>query len=540
MANIGQEAAKYYTESAKGLFERLDALETSSAEQESNLALTVELVGSLETDIDAANGNITGNASQISVVGRKAVYVESYYDLKIAAASGYDYAPCIQAALDAAAGSSAVVVFPSGQNLQVGTSLRLKAQNGNHIFGNRCVLTRIGLTGTTDSPIMYFLSLDVIGGTTQSYNYNSGVYIHELKFVSNGYGVGYKHAIAGELYMHNCVFDSTLENGVVLSGTNGCHFFGCQFGGSKKGLFCARLAEDSYTINYTVQGTGWNDGIYVNGGLFNCPANGYGFYYSGTTSEGVIKISNIKLLGGTNSTGIYGRSFTNLIVDGGWSEYFNGGKVIFAEKDSTAGGYEPDSFVVKNFQFTNHGGTFPSTSDYSIYSNAVRTSIDDCVFNNNPNQQHIYFASGTPNSLRIAFTSQPTVIDTTFGTITIPKASIPDTRDLLINDGTNNYYLIFNADMGANGYKYNTYTYSTPSKARPKEWRYGTYTDDYTITRITNPVLSLTTTYTITSVDDNSGFCEVNRPIFQGVSTRSKCINWGGFGVIQVKNPMTR
>jgi hypothetical protein len=88
--------------------------------------------------------------------------------------------------------------------------------------------------------------------------------------------------------------------------------------------------------------------------------------------------------------------------------------------------------------------------------------------------------------LRIALSLQPTVIDTTFGTITFPKASIPDTRDLIITDGTNSYYLVFNADMGANGYKYNTYTYTTPT-VRSKWWKYGTYVDSYNITRITNP-----------------------------------------------------
>jgi hypothetical protein len=57
MANIGQEAAKYYTESAKGLFERLDALETSSAEQEDNLSLTVGLVEGMTTQINDVYNN---------------------------------------------------------------------------------------------------------------------------------------------------------------------------------------------------------------------------------------------------------------------------------------------------------------------------------------------------------------------------------------------------------------------------------------------------------------------------------------------------
>jgi hypothetical protein len=372
-------------------------------------------------------------------------------------------------------------------------------------------------------------------------NYNGGVYIHELKFMGTGYGVGYKHALAGELYMYNCVFDSTLEDGVRLTATNGCHFYGCQFSSNKKGVFCTKNAEDSYTLNYTSQGAGYNDGIYVDGGIFNCPSGGYGFYYSGSISEGVFKISNCKILGGqNNTTGIYGRFFTNMIVEGCWSEYFNGGKVIFADKDTTNGGYEPDSLVVRDCQFTNHAGTFMSLSDYSIYSFAKRTSIDDCVFNGNPNTQHVWFSSGSTNSLGVNTSITPNAVDTTNGTIDLPKAVVPDTRDLLITDGTVNYYLIYASDQGAGGYRFNVYTYTTPIKARLREWRWGTYTDEYWLTRITNPTLSIKS-YTISSPDGNSGYCELNRPIFQGVfgPGRTKCVGWGGFGSIVAKNPMT-
>jgi hypothetical protein len=485
----------------------------------------------------AKQSDVSTNTSQISIQGRKAIYVESYYSLKLTLSDGsYDYSPCIQAAHDAAAGTSAVVVYPSGVVLNVSTPIRLKNQNGNYIFMNRCVLNRVGLLATSDTPIMYYLGLTTIGGTVKSYNYNSGVYIFDGKFTSNGFGVGYKHAIAGELYLNNCIFDSTLETGVVLSGTNGIHFFGCQIAGNKKGIFCARVAEDSYTVNYTIEGTGWNDGVYVVGGMITCSTSGYGLYYSGTTSEGVLKLENIKIIGASGATGVYARSFTNFIVDGGWCEYFNGGKVFHADADSTASNYEPDTMVIKNFQFT-HRTEF--NGDYSVYSRAVRTFIEDCVFLGNPNQQHVYYSCGSTNTLRINFTAQPTVIDATFGTVTIPKASIIDTRDLLITDGTNNYYLVFNADMGANGYKYNTYTYTTPN-VRNKWWKYGNYIDSYVITRITNPILSLATTYTITSTDDTAGLCEVVRPVFQGLTARANAIGYGGFGVILVKDPMSR
>jgi hypothetical protein len=483
--------------------------------------------------------SLADNTSKIGIFGRKAFYVESYYNLKIAVANGYDYAPCIQKAFDDASGTSSIVVFPSGQNLLVGSPIRIKGQNGNHIFGNRCVLTRTGLTTSSDSPILYYLGLTDIGGTSKSYNYNSGVYIHELKFMSDsGFGVGYKHAIAGQLYMYNCVFDSTLENGVVLSGTNGVHFQGCQFSGSKKGLFCAKVAEDSYTVNYTVEGTGWNDGIHIVGGTITAPLNGHGVYYSGSTSEGILVVEKAILIGSQSgsSTGIYARSFSNVIVEKCWSEYFNSGKVVHADADSTAGNYEPDSLVVSKCNFTNYSGSKP---DYNIYSRAVRTYIDDCVFLNNPLTNHIFYSVGSANTLRINTAAQPTAIDTTNGTITFPKTGILDTRDLFITDGTNNYYLVFNADMGASGYKYNTYTYTTPMK-RVKEWRFGTFNDEYYITRILTPTLSLSTTYTITSTDDSNGVCEVSRPIFQGLTAKANAVGYGGFGAIIVKNPMIR
>jgi hypothetical protein len=484
---------------------------------------------------------INDNAHKEGIAERGAVFVETFDDLKILLEDGtYDYAPCIQQAHDTASLVSSVVVYPSAKTLQVGTPIQLKNQNGNYVFGNRCVLKRVGLLATSDSPIMYYTSLSAIGSPTKTGNYNSGVYIFNMKFMGTGFGVGYKHVIAGELYFNHCTFDNTLETGVVLSGTNGVHFYGCQIAGNKKGIFCAKVSEDSYSAGYTSEGIGWNDGIYVIGGSITCSANGYGLYYSGSTSEGVIKLIHVKLLGASGAVGVYGRSFTNLVIDGGWSEYFEIGTVIKADKDTTLAGFEPDTLAVKNFQFTNHGGTYASTSNYSIYSNAVRTVIDDCVFNNNPYQQHIYYSSGTPNTLRINLSQTPTVIDTTYGTITFASANIIDKRDLIITSGGITYYLIFNADMGANGYKYNTYTYSVPVEARPREWRYGTYNDKYLLTRITNPTLALATVYTITSPDDNTGYCEVNRPTFQGVTSRAKCVNYGGFGAMIVKNPITR
>jgi len=495
-------------------------------------------IGTDMVDFNEVNENFNILDSKVGVQGRKAIYVESYFDLKAPVGDGtFDYAPCIQAAHDAAAPGSLVVVYPSAMLLQVGTPIRLKNQNGNYVFGNRCVLKRIGLLATSDSPTMYYMGLTTAGGTAKSYNYNSGVYLYDFKFMSaTTFGVGYKHAIAGELYINNCIFDNSLEVGIVLSGTNGCHIYNCQIAGNKKGIFCARVAEDSYTVNYTIEGTGWNDGVYVIGGMITCSANGYGLYYSGSYNEGVVKVSNIKLIGAAGATGIYGRAFTNMIIDGGWCEYFNGGKVIHADADAQSGNYEPDILVVRDFQFTHRTGY---KADYSIYSRAVRTTIENCQFLNNANIQHIYYSSGSQNNLRIATTAQPTAVDTTFGTITLPKTNLIDTRDLIITDGTNTYYLVFNADMGASGYKYNTYTYTTPT-VRPKWWKWGTYVDSYSITRITNPVLATSTTYTINSTDDTAGLCEVIKPVFHALSGRSSAVGWGGFGTVLVKDPMPR
>jgi hypothetical protein len=536
-----------------GVYSSINYDVTTNAKSEIQSAVE-EQMANINNTLDALNTTKVSQVNGISPVNgnvtlptlNTGIYVESYFNLKIAVSSGYDYAPCIQAAFDAAAPGSNPVIFPNSQLLQVGTPIRIKTQNGAHIFGNRCILKQIGLTATSDAPIMYYLGLDVPGSsnTTLAYNYNGGVYIHDLKFIGTGYGVGYKHAIAGELFMYNCIFDSTLEKSVVLSGTNGCHFYGCQFSAksSGKGLFCAKIAEDSYTANYTVQGTGWNDGIYIDGGIINCPASGYGVYYSGSTSEGIIKVSNAKILGGqNNTTGIYGKGFTNMIIEGCWSEYFNGGKVIYADKDN---GYEADSLVVRECQFTNHpagADGFSSLSDYSIYSTAIRTAIDDCVFNNNPNVQHVFYGAGTTNTLGVNTSVTPNAVDTTNGTIDLPKAVIPDTRDLLITDGTINYYLVFASDQGAGGFRYNVHTYSTPIKARLREWRWGSYVEEYWLTRITNPTLSIKS-YTVTSPDGNSGYCELNRPIFQGVygPGRTKCIGWAGFGAIVAKNPITR
>jgi len=529
--------SKFYRDSMYGdsadptgrIIEDLSQVQGDLAELKRNGNGTID--AQARADIATANNNI-------NIYGRKAVYVESYDSLKVLLGDGtYDYAPCIQKAHDVAAGSSLAVIYPSGRVLQVGTPIRLKNNNGNYIFGNRCVLKRVGLTATSDTPIMYYMGLTDIGGTTKSYSYNSGVFIYDMKFMGTGYGVGYKHAIAGELYLNNCMFDSTLEVGVVLSGTNGVHFYNCQIAGSKKGIFCARVAEDSYTVGYTSEGAGWNDGIYMVGGMITCSTDGYGFYYSGTTSEGVIKFQNIKLIGNTRATGIYGKSFTNMIVDGGWSEYFNGGRVIWADSDASAGGYEPNLLVVRNWQFTHtaSGGK----ADYSVSSKAVRTLIEDCHFLNNPWQQHILYQSGSLSSLRINTTAQPTAVDTTNGTITLPKTNISDTRDIIVTDGTNSYYCVFNADMGASGYKYNTYTYTTPMK-RAKWWVWGTYTDAYYTTRILTPTLSTSTTYTINSIDDSTGLCEIVRPVFQGLTAKANAVAYGNFGVILVKDPMVR
>ncbi|MFR4285615.1 MAG: hypothetical protein ACLUQ0_05335 [Enterococcus italicus] len=464
----------------------------------------------------------------------KGVYVEDYDHLKIAIAAGYDYQPAIQAAFDEAALNNSAVVFPSGKTLLVRNSSRLKNNNGNYLFGNGCTIKRVGLTESSQSPIFYFLGLKEDGANTKDngYSYNSGVYIYDLKFDGEGFGVGYKHAIAGQLHLYNCRTTNNLEIGVKLIGTNGVSFNGCYLAGNNKGVFCALIKDDLSTVNYTAEWSGWNDGIYFNHCFIQTSANGYGVYYSGSTSEGVIKFSNCLFAGSLNATGVYAKTFTNFVVDGGWSEFFVGGVVFESAKDSV--GYEPSIMVVRDFQFTNYDGR---KADYNVKSTAVKTVIEDCVIQGNTNIKPIKFSAGTKDTSTFSIEKTPTNLGG-LGNISFEKTGIPNIDPLIMTQSGKKYYLQYNQGYPSGSYQYSMYTFS---KIRKSESFNNKYVDgDYVLTKYTDTPTDNSVSSLKPAFEEESATMYLNRNIFMGIPDRNNWIETSAYGRVVGEGNMAR
>lgn len=406
-------------------------------------------INSAFAEIIAVENVVASNTSQLN---------ESMSNFSTFKFDGSDEYVKLQGIFDDASINNKNIVFPMQKTICISQPIRIKGNFHNYIFGNNCTLKLIMQTKSTDTPCLYFTTLTALGSSTKgSLEYNAGVTIYELNFDGVGYGVGYKHAIAGNLTLINCEFSGNLEVGVKLVGTNGVIFYNCEIMGNKKGVYCAFNKNDTGSINYTADSYGWNDGIHFVGGLIQTSNNGYGIYYEGSSAEAVVTIRNCIIAGSTNSVGVFAKEFTSFLVEGGWSEYFNGGIVFQIDVDET--NYAPSNFEISHFTFSDYSG---SRADRNIYTKAINSKIRDCFFIGNTNLPLIY--ASVPK-LDIQLTSASPTFVTQGSPNTILGKYIADLgwsvfgKNMILKTN-NNYYLKFLQKTSDNQFQYNVYTYT--------------------------------------------------------------------------------
>lgn len=149
-----------------------------------------------------------------------------------------DWSPAIQQAVNVAIQTGRIISFPTGKLLQCYSSINLSGNTKIILNGNNATLKLCGLTDSSNMPLIYFSSLKNSGDSSRYYSYVSGVKINDLTFDGVGYGIGYKHLIAGVLTFDNCTFTKNLEIGLELIGTNDVTLNQCNITGKLKGIFC--------------------------------------------------------------------------------------------------------------------------------------------------------------------------------------------------------------------------------------------------------------------------------------------------------------
>lgn len=300
--------------------------------------------------------------------------------------STVDHSAIVQAAIDYAGITDKAISFTSGRiyNLS-GVQLKPKSptnwnsQAGSNpwrIYGNGCIIVN-GATSTTETPSLYYSGLTpAIGGSAAYGEFGLGVFIYDVVFRStSGFGIGYKHVRAGNLNINGCEFLNH-EVGVKLLGTGGCGFRDSKFSpksNTGKGIWCAKLPADSYSVNYTREEDGWNDGIHVDKCSFG--GGGVGFEYDGSTAESVVTIKHC-ILTSQKESAIYVKSpCANFLLESSWFEFHDDPncKIIRITAETKSGGlFESEgTFKIKNCYISGYNGTF----DYMVHNTGSRSLI---------------------------------------------------------------------------------------------------------------------------------------------------------------------
>lgn len=287
--------------------------------------------------------------------------------------STVDHSVIVQTAIDYAAIADKAISFTSGRiyNLS-GVRLTNKA-NAWYVYGNGCTIQNLA-TSTSNTPCLYSTCLQAPGGNARVHSYGRGVFIYNITFRGkNGFGVGYKHIVDGYINILDCRF-SNLERCVITSGVAGGRFNGCSFSLPQNGIgvFMAKISEDPYSINYTAETWGWNDCFIFD----RCTTSGgdYGYYYSGSGSEGVLTIrNNINIQ--HKKAAVFARVYHSFIYESNWTEFYNSAEcnIIHLSKDTN--GFEALGMAhIRNNHFYNGSGAI----NYVIFNENRR-----CIIENN-------------------------------------------------------------------------------------------------------------------------------------------------------------
>ena len=315
-----------------------------------------------------------------------------------------DHSAIVQAAIDYAASMDKGIMFTSGRKYNI-LSVRLKDKPSPWLVeGNGATVNNPSLA-STDEPCLYQTALAVAGSATTGFTYMRGVTIYNLNFESsNGFGVGYKQVIAGNMKLINCQFID-FESHVKSIGVSGSSIEGCRFIGASgsKLVHYARIADDSYSVNYTTEFAGWNDGVSVSHTQLN--GGSYGIYYGGSSSEGVISIYDCVVTAQTVNA-IYAEVFYSLTIEKLWTEFQDDAMMDLIHLAKNSNGFEPAGKVTisKSYFFVNKPLRY-------IVNNQSRMCdfIDNTVHSVNGSLQGVVYSNvGTSGRFNAPETLTPT------------------------------------------------------------------------------------------------------------------------------------
>jgi hypothetical protein len=424
------------------------------------------------------------------------------------------------------------VVFPYGHTFVSSGELRTNAAGPVTIVGFGAVLKKIGLSEPSDECLIYHTSLTDKGGNTKQYAYNRGLTVTGLTLDGEGFGVGIKFYVAGDLTLNNVNSrQGGLQVALLLSGTNGVNIYSGHLQGTEKTLFCARFEEDSATRNYTSDGTGYNDGIHLWGATLS--ARLYGWYYSGTSSAGVISWTGGRLLGGSLSiSGVYAKKSSLLKVEGVWTEFFERGAIIETDRDTNMS--ESAILKVKGCLFGQYSG---KRADHVIINRCKLATIEDNVFQGYSNERLILHSSQAKSKDYISIDNAvPKATSVSGGTISFNRTNIPTVQPLIMTDQNgNSWYLEFNTVTSDGWNQYRIYEYFRT--ARQAQGSNKVNGDVVIGKRAVNPDISISNIYSLRSVFDNGAKCYVRNNALQGVPVDQELVeNYGGTSLVLENN----
>ncbi len=374
-----------------------DAAEAAAAAAEAAAESTITIPSNsliLATGTSAANTLANRFSNLVSVDD----FIASY-------SSGADHSTEVQAAITYAASVNKGIQFTSGRRYNLSAVRLINKSSPWVVEGNGCIIHNPA-TGTTDVPSLYHTALAAPGGSTRPHAFAIGVRVYNIEFTgTSGFGVGYKHVVSGNLLMVGCRF-TNLESCVVLAATSHVNFLRCNFtpAAGGKGLFCARVAEDSYAAGYTAEGPGWNDGIHLDNVITS--GGDYGVYYSGSTSEGVLTIRN-GTTAGSRLAGVYLKSFQSFIYEGNWTEFFASSIANIIEFALDSGFEAIGTARIKGNHFYNGAA---GELNYVIFNRSRMCVVEDNVFQiaSTVFTGCVWHQSGTPGNFLSNLTLTPT------------------------------------------------------------------------------------------------------------------------------------
>ena len=374
-----------------------------------------------------------------------------------------DSAAC-QAAADYAAANNKNLLFPSGFSFKISAVRLTNRTTPWHVFMQGSKLINPA-TSTSDIPCLYASALDAPAGSTRTYDYTIPVVLHGPSFIGTGYGVGYKHCIAGNLTVH-APFSSGMGTGIKCIGVAGARIYNPRMTASANyHIHFAPVAGDTYSVNYTSEGTGWNDGILIQGGsLGSCKK---AVYHEGSTSEGVLTIDTVILAAATEAFVELKAPMQTFKMTGCWTEYMDTAGADFIRLLKSASSFEGSGrAIIENNHFYGNG-----TFRYILFNEWRNYKFEDNVVQIGPSATYtggIWSQSGATRRWGSVLTVTPhsTTNFNSQGKITILERDIAAfgvatagniTRNIYyMTDGTAKYLLKYSSRLDTGGGVYGT------------------------------------------------------------------------------------